>query len=152
MNSDRSSSPFLMLTLFGLLFGVGCGEQPEGPDRAAVTGTVFLDGTPLADGTLLFVPVEGTRGPRVSVRIDDGRFEADKVNGPAVGRHRIQIQSTAGPAFDDEQTLVRLTANPRRLSVLVVPPVYNTQSQLTADIQSGRVNRLNFDLTLPERR
>ncbi|MEZ6132347.1 MAG: hypothetical protein R3C59_27100 [Planctomycetaceae bacterium] len=157
MSSDRirkSTSPkrcWLMLVLLTLT-GVGCGEVPEGPLRAAVSGTVSLNGTPLEEGTVVFVPIDGTSGPRVTVSVVDGRFEADPEHGPGVGQHRVEIQSTCGPAFDDEQMVASLEAKPQRLNVVVVPPIYNSNSQLTATIQDQTQNQLTFDLKMPRRR
>ena len=133
-------------------FMTGCSNEVAGPVRAAVAGKVTVDGKPLEEGTLVFVPAEGTSGPRVTVSIIGGRFEADPEHGPVVGQHRVEIQSTCGPAFDDEQMVEGLARKPQRLNVVVVPPIYNTSSQLKASITEGTTNELAFDLKLPGRR
>ncbi|MCA9038335.1 MAG: hypothetical protein KDA91_24590 [Planctomycetaceae bacterium] len=156
MNSDLirskrhvfySTAMILCISLF-----TGCSDKVAGPVRAAVAGTVTVDGAPLEEGTVVFVPTEGTSGPRVTVSVVDGRFEAAPEHGPVVGQHRVEIQSTCGPAFDDEQMVDSLAKNPHRLNVVVVPPIYNTISQLKASITEGTKNELAFDLKLPRRR
>ena len=155
MTCGRSSlRPFAMGITSGLLLlvVVGCSENPPGPARAAVSGTVQLDGVPLAEGTIVFTPSQGTKGPRVSVAVLDGQFAVDERNGPVVGTNKIQIHSTDGPAFDDEMTLASLHSNPRRISIVTVPPIYNTNSQQTADISADEQNVLNFDLKTSSKR
>lgn len=157
MSSDRirGASPakrWWLMLLLASMTGIGCGDVPEGPLRAAVSGTITLDGKPLEEGTVVFVPTEGTAGPRITVTVANGQFEADAEHGPVVGQHRVEIQSTCGPAFDDEQMVSSLAEKPQRLNVVIVPPVYNTNSQLTASIQEGIQNALTFDLKMPRRR
>ncbi|MEM7557861.1 MAG: hypothetical protein AAF394_01935, partial [Planctomycetota bacterium] len=71
----------------------GCGGT-DGPPRAAVEGTVTLDGKPLATGMVRFVPKDGTPGQKVSVSIEAGKFSVSAEHGPAVGKHRVEIESS----------------------------------------------------------
>ncbi len=138
--------------LLVLLSVVGCSEQRQGPPTAAVSGSVRLDGVPLAEGTIVFTPTQGTRGHRVSISITGGQFVVDQRHGPVVGTNKIQIHSCDGPAFDDEMTLASLHSSPRRISVVTVPPIYNTESQQVVEISSDDQNVLSFDLKTPSRR
>ena len=135
-----------MLTISAI---AGCGHKETGPKRASVSGKVNLNGTPLPDGTIRFVPIDSNSGPKVSVAVVEGSFEATAENGPVVGNNRIEIESLDGPAFDDEQTLAELQANPHRLHAIRIPPAYNTYSQLKTDIKSGEANVLHYDLEIP---
>ena len=154
MNSDHATLSLGHRTDFprwGFLAAsllIGCSDAPEGPPRAAVSGVVHLEGAPLANGTIRFVPIKGTPGPKVSVPITGGRFEVAARYGPVVGINRVEIESTDGPAFDDEQQLAELQASPRQISVFKVPPAYNTCSQLQFEIKLDAVNHLSYDLKM----
>lgn len=160
MNSDISSLPrpnrcqfrkaCCALLCSGLLASIGCGDSVEGPPRAAVSGTVTLDGQPLETGTIRFVPAAQTEGPKTSAAIINGTFEIPANVGPVVGQHRVEIETPpAGDiAMDDEQALGRLKQAGRKAQIAVVriPAEYNTNSQLTADISATDSNDLTFDL------
>src|SRR5437870_4755063 len=75
------------LPLSGCLLLVFCGCSPSEP---SVSGTVFVDGTPLPMGSITFVPMEGTLGPGGGSAIDEGKYRIDK--GLRVGEYRVQIQ------------------------------------------------------------
>lgn len=157
MNSDRctfervarfSSRRLFVAGMLTISAIAGCGHKETGPNRASVSGVVNLNGTPLPDGTIRFVPVGSSSGPKVSVSVVEGSFEATAENGPVAGENRIEIESLDGPAFDDEQTLAELQSNPHRLHAIRIPPAYNTDSQLKTDIKSDEANVLHYDLEI----
>ena len=156
MYSDRicrSRAAGLCVLLAGALCGCG-GTDSELP-RAAVRGTVQLDGAPLDEGVVRFVPDQGTRGPKTSVPVADGRFEVPDEFGPIVGTHRVEIESTddGGYARDDEQAIARLmTQGRRRVHVVTVPLIYNTRSRLTAEVAAEGPNEFDFTLSRNMRR
>lgn len=160
MNSNRlysthshacrlSKSTFGLLCI-GLMTAFGCQNSVDGPPRAAVSGTVTVDGEPLETGTIRFVPAMQTGGPKVSAVVNNGWFDLPREFGPVVGQHRIEIE--APPAgdieMDDEQALERLRQAGRkaRIEVVRIPAVYNTKSQLAAEISATEPNDLSFDL------
>lgn len=145
--------PWLFLLTFTLLLS-GCSKTPPGPERAAVSGTVQLNGVPLTQGIIRFVPTDGTQGPKVSLPISNGQFAADTDHGPIAGTNRVEIESTddGGLAMDDEQAVEQLRQKPQKISVVTVPPVYNTRSQLKEQLLTDQVNKLTFDLQTPTRR
>ncbi|MEQ9406682.1 MAG: hypothetical protein RIK87_03110 [Fuerstiella sp.] len=134
----------------GLAAAIGCGGSFDVLPRAAVTGTVTLDGQPLESGTIRFVPAAPTGGPKTSTAIMNGWFDLPSDVGPVIGRHRVEIETPpAGEiAMDDEQALERLQRAGRkaRIDVVRIPAVYNSNSQLTADIAATEFNQLSFDL------
>jgi hypothetical protein len=116
---------------------------------------VTLDGRPLTQGVIRFVPAEGTAGPQASVEIAGGMFSVDDTHGPVVGQHRVEIVSTdnGGFAMDDETAVQRLQAEGvKRIEAVRVPAVYNTQSELVASVTAEGPNQFKFDLTTPKRR
>ena len=131
--------------------GSGGNELP----RAAVTGSVSLNGKPLQEGVISFVPIEGTPGPKTSVSITEGRFSAGAAQGPVVGTHRIEIQSTddGGYAMDDEEAFQKLRqAGVRRIEVVRVPPIYNSRSTLTEIVTAEGPNEFTFELVTGKHR
>ncbi len=143
----KSLRSALLLILSGIVLS-GC-RQGESFERAAVVGTVELDGKPLSNGTVRFVPVDGTQGQKTSVPVLEGVFSAASQYGPAVGKHRIEIESTdyAGLALDDEEALQELAQNrTHRIGVVRVPQWYNQSSILKDEVHSGE-NVFKFELS-----
>ena len=71
--------------LAGLVaIAAGCG--PSGPERVKVSGTVTFQGSPLKNGTIVFVPAEGTKAPPSGANIENGRYMADR-QGRSAGRN-----------------------------------------------------------------
>ena len=152
-------SPRMAGIVIGLLFamttcGCGNGSETEQP-RAAVRGTVTLDGKPLPEGVIRFIPIEGTPGPKTSALVFQGQFSLEKEQGPLAGKHRIAIESTdnGGYAPDDEQALWKLkAAGIRRIDAVRIPAIYNTQSTLTEAVSAEGPNEFAFDLKSQNRR
>ena len=132
---------FLMLLLS---LSLGCGAS--GPERTEVQGTVSFDGTPVESGSIAFIPSEGTVGPSTGGSIIAGTYHLASGEGPVIGPHRVEIramrntgqQVKAGEGADDPEALVDDIE-------MFSPATFNSQSTLTADIQSG-TNELDFDL------
>ena len=155
MNSERLlAQPSLMsaglVLLAACLAGCSGSATEEPPLRAAVMGTVTLDGDLLETGVIRFVPTEGTTGPQTTAVIEGGVFTLPAEHGPLVGRHRIEIESTdtGGLAMDDEHALERLQsqAGQPQIEVVRVPAAYNQHSTLTADVPAAGTSDLNFEL------
>lgn len=127
---------------------IGCGGDTVQLPRAAVQGTVMLNGQPLTDAVIRFIPTGDTQGPATSISIVEGQFEADEQVGPIIGQHRIEIQSNddGGFAFDDEQALERLKQNPQRIRVQEIPDSYNTHSVLLETVEADAENKYKFEL------
>jgi hypothetical protein len=118
-----------------LVAAVGCG----GHANARVKGQVTLDGTPLENGSIRFVPTDG-RTPSAGGSIQDGEYSVDKV---PVTSMRVEITaSTGGPSQPYD------TANPPKIVVTkqLIPARYNTKSELTRDVQRGE-NTFDFNLS-----
>jgi len=124
-----------------LAAAAGCGQQ--GPPRAAVAGLVTVGGQPLVAGRILFTPIAPTEGPAVSARIQDGKYQLTKAEGPILGQNGVQVEADLdlGFALDDEAAYAKrgkpLPPNP-------VPPEFNVKSVLVADVKSGEKNTFNI--------
>ena len=116
-----------------LLIAAGCGRESE--NLASVTGTITLDGEPLADALVVFAPTSG--GTTAYGRTDEsGRYEmmfSDVQKGAWLGENRVQISTgdvgaAGGPG------------KPER-----VPVTYNRQSGLLVEVVPGE-NDFDFQL------
>jgi len=120
----------------------GCGSD-EGPERAAVSGTVTVDGEPLAEGAISFLPAEGTEGPTAGGTIEAGKYDIPKANGVVVGKNRVQITGNrkTGRKVPDAGK----PGSMREEVVSAISPEFNTKSKLVETVKSGD-NTLNFDV------
>ena len=133
------------LSALGLCIGVlalvgGCGS--DGPEIAEVEGQVLMDGQPLPDATVTFEPAGGRSS--LGRTDEEGRFElrySSTESGALVGDHAVRIstfepQRPAGPSGE-------LT----ELKPELVQEKYNTETELTATVESGwSANEFVFEL------
>ncbi|RLT16762.1 MAG: hypothetical protein DWI27_07985 [Planctomycetota bacterium] len=125
----------LTLVLLGLLL-LGCGgpRRPD-PTRANVTGSVTLDGKPLAEGEILFLAVNGEAVD--TLRIANGSFSGSV----SIGPQRVRLAA---------YTMVKRSVFPDKPPVDVrenaLPAKYHAGSTLTAEIKPGTNPPLSFDL------
>jgi hypothetical protein len=115
----------------------GCGGGPTAgiPDLARVTGTVKMDGQPLA-GVVVNFNSESSR-PSSGTTDDQGKYKLmfnEKTEGAAIGKHKVMIIK-----IPNGQT------SPGQASQMAIPMQYSFQSTLTADVKTGD-NVLDFDL------
>jgi hypothetical protein len=73
--------------LFALLAFSGCSSKPS-YDSAHLTGMVTIDGQPVQEGKLSFMPTGSARGPVVGGPIVAGRYDCPHV---PLGDSRVQI-------------------------------------------------------------
>jgi hypothetical protein len=116
-----------------VLIAIGCSQR--GFELAPVTGTVTMDGKPLAQALVRFLPQGGAvNRPSTGVTDVDGKYRllySAREEGTIVGPVKVEI--TTG---DPEQP---------KLYPETVPTKYNTETTLTRDVQSGD-NVFDFDL------
>jgi hypothetical protein len=122
-----------------LLVPVGCsGNQAE------VSGTVRLDGQLVEEGSINFIPVDGTKGPGAGGVIKDGKYHIPRDKGVTVGKNRVELR-----AFKKTGRKVRdAVGAPGALieeRIPAFPPEYNDQSILVKEVQEGS-NRIDFNV------
>ncbi|MCC9606036.1 DUF4198 domain-containing protein [Blastopirellula sp. JC732] len=87
---------------------LGCGRgNPLG--LAPVSGRVTLDGQPLADATISFIPEQGR--PSTATTDAEGRFELTTLNpgdGALPGDHKVTVMKYA--AYDAEKPYAKLVS------------------------------------------
>jgi hypothetical protein len=134
--SGKSPTRLALLAGLGVLSVLaGCGRS----DMAAVSGKVTLDGQPLENAFLEFVPT-GDKGSVSSGRTNAaGEYElmfSRDTRGAFLGPHKVRI-TTKEITVDEKQREVWLPEK--------VPARYNAQTELTRDVEPGE-NRFDFDL------
>lgn len=124
-----------------LLVSAGCGRQT---DRQALQGTVTLDGAPLAEGYVTFVPMPGTSGPTAGGKITEGKFSVSPRQGTFVGAFRVEITAIrkTGRKLKDPMLGQEIDETEQFL-----PARYNRQSELTIEVTKAGPNHFEFDLT-----
>ena len=69
----------------------GCGDA--GPHMAPVSGVVTLDGSPVANAAVMFVPEGGGR-PATGLTDEEGKFSLETMkpgDGALVGKHQVTV-------------------------------------------------------------
>jgi hypothetical protein len=129
------------LVLLGLVVALGCGSSKSAP----VSGTITMDGQPLAHVAVSFQPEdEGKLNTGVGsyAQTDDqGKYSLKLIGGgtgAVVGKHRVQIL----PVVEDNSTNDRVP-QPK----LKIPMQYNSKTQLTYEVKPGSNTDANFDLS-----
>jgi len=119
----------LLLSACALAALVGAGCSP-GAKTGTVSGQVTLDGQPLKEGRIQFIPVAGD-SPTAGATIKDGKFSAEvplakmrvEINANKVIGKRKAYDTPESPVFDEVAELI--------------PPKYNVNSQETLEVKSG---------------
>ncbi len=141
----------VMLLLAGV-WVTGCGSKP-GPARVPVAGTVSLDGEPVKAGCIRFIPTDATKGPAAVAIIKEGSYELGKTDGPVAGTLRVEIEATDFQEFelDDEKAYAaRAVKGKSPLKKNPIPPLYNRNSTLTAQLTAEGNRTLDFPLSSKE--
>jgi hypothetical protein len=126
----------------GLALGftiVGCGGGD--PSLVRVSGIVTIDGQPLKDATVEFVPETGWGS--LGKTDDTGRYELlyrARKEGAVVGQHQVRISTKIEQDRDSTNPDIQ---KGRKESI---PAMYNTASTLEAYLEAGKSVELNFDL------
>ncbi len=138
----------LCIAALALLAAVGCSDR--GPPRTAIEGDVSCDGQPMAEGTIMFIPVGGTAGPKTGAMIDAGHYSLPADQGPLVGTLRVEIWSEGSRPPNVHQPrdkagsakgYARAKDRPR------IPERYNRASTLEVQTHAEGINRFDFELT-----
>lgn len=127
---------------------VGCGGSDG---RLGLKGTVTLDGQPLTEGAIVFIPEPGTQGPAAGGKIVDGQFTVAAAKGTMTGAFRVKItalRKTGKKVFDPTAQMQGSGARDELVDELkqYIPARYNSKSELTADVVDGGKNRFEFAL------
>ena len=122
----------------------------------------MVDGQPMAEGSISFLPTEGATGPSAGGIIRDGEYRIPAATGPVVGRSRVEIRGfrqtgktvrdvwkpgqnvaerviALGPEFNDRSTLAPIF-KPATTSSTSTFPAAKTNSPLAGLPACGVLN------------
>ena len=120
----------------------GCGPgNPLG--RKAISGKVTLDGKPLEQGNIAFQPL-AAKGTSTGGVIASGSYSIKTDKGLPPGKYRVRINAAAAASPVDPNQPPGPAAAPAASPL--IPPKYNTQSQLECEVTEARPNQFDFDL------
>ena len=112
------------LVILGIALAIGIWWSFRGPaNRAAIEGTVKLDGAAMEQGTIVFVPEDKSKAP-VGVPITRGSYSTSASSGPFIGANTVQISGSENE---------------------IVAARFNTESKRTLEIRAGS-NTGNFEV------
>lgn len=124
---------------------LGCSGN-SGPELFSISGSVSLDGAELKQGSITFVPTEGTTGPSGGAEIKDGVYAVPKEKGLAAGKYRVEIHAIMKTGKKVE---VGSPSPPGTMMDEIkeaIPARYNTNSTLEAEV-TGNQEGVDFDLS-----
>lgn len=132
-----------------LLALAGC--RDNGPQRMSVWGEVTYEGSPVHDGVIVFVPVDGTAGPSTGAGIADGKYRVEKSSGPyAGGTYRVEI--TASGAERSYSPNASGQGTPCTVREQMIPETFNTKSNLRIAVSpTAGKNQQDFRLSVHPR-
>ena len=138
----RLSLVIFLFPVLGLV--VGCSQSSDELPREPVSGTVTLDGQPLSNGAITFIPETGVGGGGGT--ITDGAFSIGREGGLVPGKYKVAIYASEKTAETTKPDQVGGTKKESKVAKELIPTKYNAQTELSAEIQKGGTRDLKFDL------
>jgi len=149
----RIQSVALLVCALLLLGLTGCpgGASRDQPDLVPVSGTVTLNGEPLAGAEVAFIPTGSTGGTGAFGSTDaSGHYELNSggQTGAPVGEFKVAITKWVmqdGSDFEPEEGVSPIDAGAQN----ALPPKFGdeTATQLTATVPDGGSDSIDFELT-----
>jgi hypothetical protein len=118
----------------------GCG----GNSRVPLQGQVSYNGQPIDNGTITFAPEGGSTAdtrPKAGTRIAGGKYAFQPSFGPLPGHYKVLITWD----WKTGRKISTGDADSRDETKQILPPKYNGQTTLTADVKGGKT-REDFNL------
>ncbi|MCA9249222.1 MAG: hypothetical protein KDA42_19000 [Planctomycetales bacterium] len=130
----------LRLAAVLLALAAGCGEST---DRLHLHGEITYRGQPLEQGHITFLTTGPSSGPVCGAVIRDGKFDIPTAKGLKPGAYRVAISSPGGEA---PQTPEEIAAGASARALEMLPPKYNGETTLTAEVTAAGPNQFDFHL------
>jgi len=147
--SRTNNSVVLTVSISMALQLVGC-RPPQEKNVAPVSGTVRLDGEPIENVKVLFVPLErnedGKQGP-IAFAVTDAKGHYTLAHrggghGAAIGRNQVWLtarRTEKKKNADGKSELVELSQE-------LIPSKYNAETKLVVDVPAKGLKVADFDL------
>jgi len=134
----------LFVAVATALAAPGCGGGGgDNLPRQEVTGTVTLNGQPLAQGTLQFMPMSQEQGTLAGAEVKDGKFTIGRDKGPVPGGYKVMIFSSGGAAPVSTDAMPGQAPPPPKE---LIPPQYNATTTLNVEVKAEGPNTFDFPL------
>ncbi len=127
----------------GLLVLAGCSDG--GPQLATVTGVVTVDGKPVPNAVVTFIPTGGSTS--YGKTNAEGKYElmfTDTKFGAMIGKHNVELEVRRYSA--GELAEMKAAGESVATGFVAIPNKYKAAGALTADVKEGS-NTINFELT-----
>jgi len=124
------------LVLAAALALAGCGDGSQLPK---VSGSVSVDGTPVAKGSISFIPTAG-QGPTTGAEILAGKYASQAPLGEAKVEIRVPKVVGKKKLYDTADSPVQDVMEE------LLPAKYNEKTELRFESKAGR-NEKNWELT-----
>jgi hypothetical protein len=124
---------WLLATILLAVLAAGCGQA--GHSAARLEGAVTLDGNPIAEGSMQFVPEEASRSSPVGAVIKAGRYV---VPSAPLGKVRVLISATRKTG-----RMISEYSQPYEEIVNIIPASYHQGIEIEV---TGDDPNLNFEL------
>lgn len=153
LRNPQSISNIASLACIALLITFSSGCSKSGPELAVVTGTVTLDGKPLAKAGVVFEPMLGAIA--TGVTDEEGKFQLFTANqeGALVGEHNISVGiSERASNSADEMGVMGAPIRNTRPTRSQLPKKYRSTetSGLTETVVGGDKNVFHIELSSKE--
>ena len=134
------TTPFRALSVFFCLCIVAIVSGCEGASSVGtINGTVLLDGQPLKEGLVKFVPVDG-KGQTADGTIKDGKFSVKS----SIGEMKVLFSA---PKIVGKKKMYDMPDAPSVDEVKeLIPDKYNVQTKFKITVKAGKQDE-NFELT-----
>ncbi|TWT61504.1 hypothetical protein [Rubinisphaera italica] len=136
----------LLISLFLVTFPLlGCGGSDyEGPSRAAVSGTITLNGESIENGTISFQPRSSSNRAAGAI-IVGGQYEISEGKGPNMGVYDVIISSIINeeevPVIDSGED----TGETEMVGEQIIPSKYNEDTELKVTVDKSS-HQFDFNL------
>lgn len=135
----------VVLGVFGVSVA-GCNGDGDQRPRERVSGTVTLDGAPLAAGDITFMPADPASSSTAAAgKVVNGAYDIPHAEGPMPGPYRVSISSVEETAPPNAAKAQPGDGDAPILKERL-PATYNKDTTLKADVAKGGKNVFDFPL------
>lgn len=110
----------------------GCGGDPLG--RYAISGSVSVDGAPLANGNISFQPTESQPTSSGAV-VTGGKFSIPREAGLVAGKYRVVVNAAVPGTEGKVIAADAQPGGPPSPAQELIPPDWNTSSQQMIEVK-----------------
>jgi hypothetical protein len=125
-------------TIAAVIGALGGCNRENLPGLGRVTGTITMDGKPVAEAAVAFIPEGGAAGTAVGRTDAEGKYElyySRGNKGAKIGEHTVTVNTYRETGDEDSRKIEKET----------IPARYNANSELKATVKSGS-NTIDFAL------